>query len=214
MNINSVTIYNFCLKRKLNKLSLDNKIAFLEQEISELRNFVPISHKQEYNKGVILRDLQMQLASLNVIKQNDFIEDTTTDQNEEPIILITFKNKISQLSDALPKDKYGGNMLFCKALLKKLEELVEYIKENLETAKYATKIFELYIPEIINICENIPNKKADNFVDYMWNLNKVLSELDRLVDATTDKVLNFTDQDIEASFSVLIREMKNDKNSL
>jgi hypothetical protein len=48
----------------------------------------------------------------------------------------------------------------------------------------------------------------------MWNLNKVLSELDRLVDATTDKVLNFTDQDIEASFSVLIREMKNDKNSL
>lgn len=211
LHFSSKVIANKLFVKKIEDLSPNDKLIYLEKNYNEISSLVvPERHRAKH------RDLLTKLANeINSLKIH--LDIPTEEQAQTPKKLPIFElsyRRINELSHALPKDKYGGNMLFCKALLKKLQNMVALQEENTETANYATKIFELYIPEIINICENIPHKKAEGYVDYMKNLNKVLSQLDKLTDATTEKIINYTDVDAEASFNVLIREMENDKKNM
>ena len=211
LHFSSKAIANKFFIKKIANLSPNEKLAYLEKNYNEVSSLI-VADKDKPKQRQLLEKLQNEITSLKI-----HLDIPTEEQAQIPKKLPIFElsyRRINELSQALPKDKYGGNMLFCKTLLKKLQNMVALQEENTETANYATKIFELYIPEIINICENIPHKKAEGYVDYMKNLNKVLSQLDKLTDATTEKIINYTDMDAEASFNVLIREMENDKKNM
>ena len=205
-------IANTLLNKQYLSMSNEEKIVYIEDAISKFNTYIPKLESKETKKATIVRDLQKELFSLKGNIQGEIIPELSPLEKDLQESITFFKRRTQELSDALPKDKYGDNMLYCKTLLKKIYFLISLVEDKPETKEYVNKIFELYIPEIINICENIPHKKADIFVSYMKNLNKILCQLNSLVDTLTDKVLNFTDQDIEASFSVLMREMKNDEN--
>lgn len=191
------------LKEKIKNYSNNNKLLELQSFLHKIESIFPTSGLYSQN-NFLLENIQKdikELQNLNEIKAID-----------------SKKNKINYyytqtelLSQNLPKDKYGDNMLWCKMLLKKIKYMIFLMEENLDTIDYGNKIFEFYIPEIIQICENIPNKKAETYVDYMKNLNKVLSQLLSLVEINTNKIINFTDKNSEISLNVLIREMENDK---
>lgn len=209
MLLNGVS--NIILRFLYDRYSLEGKLTFIADQLSNLDNFYPSSNR--------MMDLKSD-ARYFLKSEKDFVEKIINEQKEEKIVekeasleTSAYTTALKELKKRFTNIKTEENEIFLKDLGKKLSNIIKLVNQKPETSVFSSKLFDLYIPEIIALIDNIPSE-ADKKSSYMLKLDEVLKEVDNLADNTKNTISNFQEKSIDIAFEVLLRELKKDSEEL
>lgn len=194
-------IYSFWYKH----LSLEDKLEYLEKNYQALDNWYPSSDSLHDLKSEARYHTSEEKNEIkNLIEQNKK-EVVSTDKNN--VELNSCIETYNEFKKKIKVVKTEENSEFLKNLLANLKELLNLLSENSKYSVFTNKVFNLYMPELIILMDNVPNDK-EQLVDYNQNMMETLSELDNLAKMTKKAIDNFAQKNIDISFSVLKKEIR------
>lgn len=191
-------------------LSLEEKREKLSDILYSLGGYYPdtnlmcdISTEVEY----ILKEYDKKLASL-IIEQ----EKNLDEYNPELKSFIKINNDLKAKINSNSYLSIDDNFVLLNNLYNNLDKIIELIKEKPAMSTFSNKIFNIYIPEILVLINDIP--KGDETVSYVKNLIKVIEEINKLSNTTIETMIEFNKKSTDISFNVLIKEIQKTEEEL
>lgn len=193
-----------------NKLTTKQKYLKTHNDYVDLHNWSP----ETFLMYDYLNDAKKVLSELS--EYYDYKSEEEKIQPEEPtgnLEINAFVDENKKFKRIVHILKTEENKIFFVELFKNIDKIIELLLERPANTVFANKLFNIYMPELIALLNNVPKEESQR-KQYLENVMEVLIEIDGLVKETIKTIHNFNKRDSEITFDVLVKDIRQSKEEL